>query len=84
MSAYKIEKITIDTCQKHVDEWEAQLKKFHTVKAYVAKVLDFTIKRVFLQTNSFTHVDIPVNVPKKLIDWLIEAVRKNTILECKK
>ena len=24
------------------------------------------------------------DVPKKLIDWLIEAVRKNTIIECKK
>ena len=24
------------------------------------------------------------DVPKKLIDWLIDAVRKNTIKECKK
>lgn len=24
------------------------------------------------------------DVPKKLIDWLIDAVKKNTIIECKK
>lgn len=24
------------------------------------------------------------DVPKKLIDWLIEAVKKNTIIECNK
>lgn len=67
MGAYKIEKITIDICQKHVDEWEGKLKKFQIVKAYAAKVLDFTIKRRFLQTNLYTHVDTPVSVSKKRI-----------------
>lgn len=67
MGTYKIEKITIDICQKHVNEWAGKLKKFRTVKAYAAKVLDFAVKRGFLQTNPFTHVEAPVNVTKKRI-----------------
>lgn len=61
MGAYKIEKITIDICQKHVNEWAAKLKNFRAVKSYAAKVLDFAIKRDFLQTNPFTYVEVPVN-----------------------
>ncbi|MER2107668.1 MAG: site-specific integrase [Solibacillus sp.] len=67
MGAYKIEKITIDICQKHVNEWAAKLKNFRAVKSYAAKVLDFAIKRGFLQTNSFTHVEVPVN-KKKVVE----------------
>ncbi|KOO48777.1 site-specific integrase [Viridibacillus arvi] len=65
MSDYKIEKINIDVCQKHVDEWSNKLKKFRTVKSYAAKVLDFAIKRGYIQTNPFNHVDMPVALKKK-------------------
>lgn len=66
MSAYKIEKITVDICQKHVNEWAEKLKKFRMVKAYAAKVLDFAIKRGFIQTNPFTYVETRIK-PKKTI-----------------
>ncbi|RTQ92263.1 site-specific integrase [Lysinibacillus telephonicus] len=67
MSQYKIDKINIDVCQKHVDEWEGKLKKFRTVKHYAAKVLDFAIKRSYLQKNPFDHVDMPTKASKKSI-----------------
>ncbi|WP_431027813.1 tyrosine-type recombinase/integrase [Lysinibacillus sp. LZ02] len=67
MGTYKIEKINVDVCQKHIDEWAAKLKKFRMVKAYAAKVLDFAIKRGFIQTNPFTHVDMPTTGSKKAI-----------------
>lgn len=67
MGTYKIEKINVDVCQKHIDEWAAKLKKFRMVKAYAAKVLDFAIKRGFIQTNPFTHVDMPTTSSKKAI-----------------
>ena len=67
MGTYKIEKINVDVCQKHIDEWAAKLKKFRMVKAYAAKVLDFAIKRGFIQTNPFTHVDMPTTSYKKAI-----------------
>lgn len=67
MGAYKIEKIHVDVCQKHVDEWAAKLKKFRMVKAYAAKVLDFAIKRGYIQTNPFAHVDLPTTASKKAI-----------------
>ena len=60
MGAYKIEKITIDICQKHVNEWAGKLKKFRTVKSYAAKVLDFAVKRGYIQTNPFMHVETTI------------------------
>ena len=65
MGAYKIEKIHVDVCQKHLDEWALKLKKFRMVKAYAAKVLNFAIKRGYIQTNPFAYVDLPTNISKK-------------------
>lgn len=67
MGAYKIEKIHVDVCQKHVDEWAVKLKRFRMVKSYAAKVLDFAIKRGYIQSNPFTHVDMPTAVSKRVI-----------------
>lgn len=67
MGNYKIEKINVDVCQKHVDEWAEKLKKFRMVKAYAAKVLDFAIKRGYMQTNPFTHVDMPTAASQKTL-----------------
>lgn len=64
MGSYKIEKIHVDVCQKHVDEWASKLKNFRMVKAYAAKVLDFAIKRGYIQTNPFAHVDLPATSKK--------------------
>jgi len=57
---YKIEKMTIDVCQVHVDTWFKKLKKYRIVKAYAAKVMNFAIKRGYIQTNPFSFVDMPV------------------------
>lgn len=67
MGTYKIEKIHVDVCQKHVDEWASKLKKYRMVKAYAAKVLDFAIKRSYIQTNPFALIDLPSNTFKKAI-----------------
>lgn len=60
MGAYKIDKITIDICQKHVNEWAGKLKKFRTIKSYAAKVLDFAVKRGYIQNNPFMHVETAI------------------------
>lgn len=65
MHAYKIKKITVDVCQLHVDEWTDKLKKFRIVKSYASKVLDFAIKRNYIQTNPFALVDMPTALKKK-------------------
>ena len=72
MGAYKIEKITIDICQKHVNEWAGKLKKFRTVKSYAAKVLDFAVTRGYIQTNPFMHVETAIK--KKAIVEDLEKV----------
>lgn len=60
MGSYKIDKINIDICQKHFDEWATKLSKARTIKSYAALVLDFGIKRGYIQINPFTHVETRV------------------------
>ncbi|QPQ34419.1 site-specific integrase [Lysinibacillus sp. JNUCC-52] len=67
MGSYKIDKINIDICQKHFDEWAMKLSKARTIKSYAALVLDFGIKRGYLQTNPFTHIETRIKT-KKLIE----------------
>lgn len=66
MGKYRIEKINIEICQKHFDEWAFKLSKARTIKSYAAKVLDFGIKRGYLQTNPFTHVETRLKVKKAI------------------
>lgn len=68
MGAYKIEKINVNVCQNHVNEWASKLKKFRMVKAYAAKVLDFAIKRDYIKTNPFAYVDLPTKIIKMAIE----------------
>ncbi|WP_144513061.1 site-specific integrase [Bacillus sp. FJAT-22090] len=68
MGAYKIEKIHVDVCQEHVDEWASKLKKYRMVKAYASKVLNFAIKRGYIETNPFAYVDLPTKVSSKAIE----------------
>lgn len=66
LGSYKIEKMNVDICQRHVDEWATKLKKFRTVKSYAAKVLDFAIKRGYLHSNPFTLVEMPTKKRKSV------------------
>lgn len=65
---YKIDKMNVDVCQRHVDEWATKLKKFRMVKSYAAKVLDFAIKRGYVQANPFALIDMPKNLKNTYID----------------
>ncbi len=65
MGDYKIEKIDIATCQKHVNEWSKKLVHFRKVQAYAAKVLTYGIKHGYLENNPFSLVEMPK--PKKHI-----------------
>lgn len=68
LGAYKIDKVNVDVCQKHVDEWASKLKKYRMVKAYASKVIDFAIKRGYMKTNSFALVEMPKKSKKFCID----------------
>lgn len=65
MKDYRIEKITIDICQKHVNEWANKIKRSNQIKSYAAKILDFAIKRGTIQMNPFKLVEMPKNIIKK-------------------
>ncbi|OLN23963.1 site-specific integrase [Domibacillus antri] len=61
---YKIDKINVDVCQRHLDEWASKLKNFRMVKAYASKVIDFAIKRGHVKTNYFSLVEVPKKIKK--------------------
>lgn len=67
LGEYRIDKMNVDVCQRHVDEWSTKLKKFRVVKSYAAKVLDFAIRRGYIQNNPFSLIDMP-NAPKKNVE----------------
>ncbi|WP_223553873.1 site-specific integrase [Lysinibacillus sphaericus] len=75
IGAYKVDKMNIDVCQLHVDEWSTKLKKYRLVKSYAAKVLDFAIKRGYISTNPFSLVDMPIAKKNQLAD--IEEIEEN-------
>lgn len=75
LGSYKIEKMNIEVCQRHVNEWFNKLKNYRMVKAYAAKVMDFAIKRGYIQTNPFSLVDMPKH--KKSFTDLTEEVNEN-------
>src|SRR5690625_510676 len=60
MGDYKIDKIDVAICQKHVDNWAKKLKRFSMFKSYVAMVIIFTIKRGLIDRNSFDFFEIPI------------------------
>ncbi|MDY0406502.1 site-specific integrase [Virgibacillus sp. 179-BFC.A HS] len=65
---YKIEKITVDICQKAVNDWAKRLKNISKVKAYASRVFNFAVKRDFVQKNPFDLVELPRKRNKQLPD----------------
>ncbi|GIN57939.1 site-specific integrase [Lederbergia ruris] len=65
---YKIEKITVDICQKAVNDWAKKLKNISKVKAYASRVFNFAVKRDFVQKNPFDIVELPRKRNKQLPD----------------
>ncbi|MFF3102992.1 site-specific integrase [Viridibacillus arvi] len=59
MGAYKIDKINVDICQRHVDEWMEKLVNGDKTKSYASLVIRFAIKRGYTQSNPFDLVDLP-------------------------
>lgn len=66
--AYKIDKINVDVCQRHIEEWASKLKNFRMVKAYASKVIDFALKRGYVKTNYFTLVEMPKIIKRVSLD----------------
>lgn len=59
MGAYKIDKINVAICQRHVDEWMEKLVNGDKTKSYASLVMRFAIKHGYIQSNPFDLVDLP-------------------------
>lgn len=56
---YRIAKITIDICQKSVNEWAEYYKSYSKLKAYSARVFRFAMSREFIDKNPMDLVELP-------------------------
>lgn len=72
IGSYKIEKISVEVCQRHVNEWFDKLKKYRAIKSYAAKVLQFAMKRGYITSNPFALVEMPTAKNKKIEEDEIE------------
>lgn len=59
---YKIDKINVQVCQKHVNEWFSTLKKYRSIRAYASKVLDHAVTLGIIANNVMKNVIMPVNI----------------------
>src|SRR5690625_2041467 len=81
LGKYKVDKINVDICQKHVNEWTKKLMNFRIVRSYVARVIDYAIKREYnVTTNPFDLVDMPIKSKKTtliMMKWKTSILVKN-------
>ncbi|RSK28523.1 site-specific integrase [Bacillus sp. HMF5848] len=68
LGEYKIEKMNIEVCQRHIDDWASKVKKYRMIKSYASKVIDFAIKRGYIEKNPFTLVEMPKQLKKIRLD----------------
>lgn len=66
MGDYKVDKINVRSCQKHVDEWFSKFKKYRTMKAYASKVLDYAVTLEVIPNNPMKKITMPVKIEQPL------------------
>lgn len=65
MGAYKIDKINLAICQRHVDNWIENLVNGDKVKSYASIVIRHAMKHNYIQSNPFDLVDLPRKLKKR-------------------
>ncbi|MBQ0141074.1 MAG: site-specific integrase [Kurthia sp.] len=62
LGAYRIEKINVQLCQKHINTWFKKLKNFRMVKAYASMVLDYALNLGIITSNPMNLVTMPKSI----------------------
>ncbi|MER2078060.1 site-specific integrase [Psychrobacillus psychrotolerans] len=62
LGEYKIDKINVQLCQNHVNEWFNKLKKFRIIKSYASKIFEFAITLGIISDNPLQLVTMPKNI----------------------
>lgn len=66
LGKYRISEITIDICQKEMNNWTSYYKNYYKLKSYASRVFKFAITRNIIERDPFDYVIVP-NKPKELI-----------------
>lgn len=62
LGAYRIEKLSVQLCQKHTNTWFKNLKNFRMVKAYASMVLDYALTLGIVTSNPMKLVTMPKTI----------------------
>lgn len=62
LGAYRIEKLSVQLCQKHTNTWFRNLKNFRMVKAYASMVLDYALTLGIVTSNPMKLVTMPKTI----------------------
>jgi len=68
LGKYKIDKITVDICQKTVNEWFKHYKEYRRFKSYAAKIFEYAMKHNYVLNNPMKLVELPRKIEAPIED----------------
>ncbi|MGN4127240.1 tyrosine-type recombinase/integrase [Lysinibacillus sphaericus] len=80
VGAYKIDKVNVQTCQKHVNEWFKKLQKYRAVKSYASKVFDYAVTLGVINDNPMKRVTMPKSMETPNEDEAINYYTKEQLV----
>lgn len=80
LGEYKIDKINVQVCQKHVNEWFEKLQKYRIVKSYASKVFDYAVTLEIISDNCLKRVTMPKNLEQPIDDEKINYYTKEQLI----
>jgi len=81
LGEYKIDKINVQLCQKHVNEWFSKLKKFRTLKSYTSKIFEYAITLGIIIDNPLKRVTMPKNIVQPVETEVINYYTKEQLIQ---
>lgn len=81
MGKYKLDKINVRICQKHVNEWFKGFVKYRTIKAYASKVLDHAAMLEMISSNPMKNVTMPKKIDTPLEEKKIKSYTKEELTQ---
>lgn len=80
LGEYKIDKINVQVCQKHVNEWFEKLQKYRTVKSYAQKVFDYAVTLEVISDNCMRRVTMSKSLELPVEDEKINYYTKEQLI----
>lgn len=78
---YRIEKVSVLDCQKHVNEWFKKLKRYRMTYTYAAKVFDYAMTLGLIQKNPMKLITMPVSLEQPEEEKKLQFYTKEQLVQ---